>query len=170
MIDLLGTGSGSNISTSAIGVSEFSFEPPPPSASFFSASFLFSEECCDAAFEFMENFESSEVFPVDSTLGGVDDLPVLERLVDGEPSWATSIAPLSRESTLGRLLNWARCTTVVGLELRIARESFLAILGGIGGIEPKPLGSWDRECDSTADAVEAGGSIHRSDRYLKADR
>jgi hypothetical protein len=158
------------MSTSAMGVSEFSFEPPP-SASFFSASFLFSEECCDIPFDFIENFESSEVLPVDSILGGLDDLPRLERLVDGEPSGTISITPLSREITLGRLLNWARCTTVVGLELRRAMESFLAVLediGETGEIGPRPLGVWDGVSESTTDAVEADSSIHRSEWHTEA--
>lgn len=61
------------MSTSAIGVRAFSCEPPPSTW-----SFLFSEECWDSPFELIEIFESSEVFPVDSTLGAVDDLPLLE--------------------------------------------------------------------------------------------
>jgi hypothetical protein len=59
----------------------FSVEPPP-SASFFSTSFLCSEECCDTAFEFIENLESRDVFPVDSILGAVDDFPILDKLVE----------------------------------------------------------------------------------------
>lgn len=106
MSNSLGTGSGSCKSISAIEVSGFSVEPPR-SAIFFSASFLCSEECCDIPLEFIENLESSDVFPVDSTRSAVDDLPVLERLVDGEPSAATaeSSTPLSRESRFGLLLN-----------------------------------------------------------------
>jgi hypothetical protein len=141
---------------------------PPPSASFFSANFLCSEECCDIAFDFMENLESSEVFPVDSTRGAVDDLPVLETLVDWESSGAIteSSAIFSRERIFGLFLNWVRCTTV-GLELSNAAESFLAVLVGIGGIVDMrftPLGVWLRERVSTIDEPEAKVLIHSSEQ------
>lgn len=145
-------------------VSGFSVEPPA-SASLFSTNFFCSEECCDAALDFIENFESSEVFPVDSTRGAVDDLPVLDKLVDGEPSGARSRTLLSNErSSFGLLLNWVRCTTV-GFELSRAIESFLVVLGGIAGIvdmASRPLGVWLLDSASTTDELEAGISIHSS--------
>jgi hypothetical protein len=109
--------------------------------------------------------ESSDVFPVDSTLGAVDDLPVLERLVDREPSRGTmeSRTPLSRESNFGRFLNWVRCTTV-GFESRRAIESFLAVLGVVGeveGIGLKLLGVWLLGEDSTTDELEARNSTRQ---------
>jgi hypothetical protein len=139
-------------------VSGFSVEPPP-SASFFSASFLCSEECCDTPFDVIENLESSDVFPVDSTRGAVDDLLVLERLVDGEPLGAIieSGTPLSSESSFGRLLNWVRCTTV-GFGLSRAIESFRAVpedIGGMGVIELRPFGVWLLDNDSTTEDPEA---------------
>jgi hypothetical protein len=70
-------------------------------------TFLFSDECCDIPFDFIENLESREVFPVDSPGLGTDDLPLLEppALVDGEPSGVISVTPFSSEMKLGRLLN-----------------------------------------------------------------
>jgi hypothetical protein len=71
-------------------------------------AFLFSEECCDTPLEFDENFESREVFPVDSPGRGIDDFPLLELdwgLIDGEGSCIISMAPLSMDLTLGRDLN-----------------------------------------------------------------
>jgi hypothetical protein len=104
----LGTGSGvSKPSTSAIGARLFSFDPPSPVVCF-ETTFLFSEECCDMPFDFEENFESREVFPVDSPSRGNDDLPLLlldSGLVGGEASGTISATPLSMEMTLGRDLN-----------------------------------------------------------------
>jgi len=80
-------------------------------------AFLFSEECCDAHFDFCENFESSDVFPVESPGLGMEDLPLPDSaLVDGEDgeagedSGVISKTPRSREieMILGRLLNFAR--------------------------------------------------------------
>jgi hypothetical protein len=71
-------------------------------------TFLFSEECCDTPLDFDENFESREVFPVDSPGRGMDDFPLLELdsgLVGGEGSVVISITPLSMLMTLGRDLN-----------------------------------------------------------------
>lgn len=71
--------------------------------------FLLSEECCDATFDFAENFESRDVLPVDGR--GTDDLALLvldSALVGGEDSGVTSIMPLSKEMTLGLPLGWAR--------------------------------------------------------------
>jgi hypothetical protein len=147
-------------------VRRFSVEPPP-SASLFSTSFLCSEECCETAFEFIENLESSEVLPVDSTRGVLDDFPILERLVDWESSGTImeSGVALSREMSFGLFLNWVRCTTV-GLELRRAMDNFLAVEGGIGGIVDarfRPFGVWLLESDSTMDEPDAKFSIHSSD-------
>ena len=109
-------------------------------------------------FDFAENLESSEVLPVDSTRGAVDDFPILEKLVNGETSGATVelSASLSRDNSFGLLLNWVRCTTV-GLELSKAIESFLAVLGAICGITKglMPLGIWLLEGDSTTEEPEA---------------
>jgi hypothetical protein len=69
---------------------------------------LFSEECCDMPFDFNENFESREVFPVDSPGRGNDDLPLFvldPGLVHGEASGVISRTPRSMEMTLGRDLN-----------------------------------------------------------------
>ena len=61
---LLGTGCGNSmVSTSAIGVRRPSAEPP--SGVVLGEAFLFSDECCEGAFEFNENLESRDVFPVD---------------------------------------------------------------------------------------------------------
>ena len=79
------------------------------------ATFLFSDECCEPTFDFEENFESSEVLPVESPGLGIDDFPLFRldsALVEGEPSGVISKTPLSKDIGLGRLLNCVRRTTV----------------------------------------------------------
>jgi hypothetical protein len=90
-----------------MGARLFSLEPPSPVACL-EVAFLFSEECCEAPLDFNENFESREVFPVDSPGRGIDDLPLLvldSGLVGGELSAVTSMTPLSMDMMLGRDLN-----------------------------------------------------------------
>lgn len=70
------------------------------------AAFLLSEECCDAALDFAENFESNDVFPVDCL--GTEDLLLLlldSALLEGDDSGVSSSTTLSMEMTLGLLLN-----------------------------------------------------------------
>lgn len=80
-------------------------------------------------------FESREVLPVESPGLGTDDLPLFlldSVLVDGDPSGVISMTPLSKDMKLGRLLNWARCTTVGSSiwSLRMAAEIFRVGLTG----------------------------------------
>lgn len=86
-------------------MSAFSLEPPSVVACL-TAAFLLSEECCDAALDFAENFESSDVLPVD-WFGTEDLLPLLldPALLEGDDSGVSSTMPLSKEMTLGLLLN-----------------------------------------------------------------
>jgi hypothetical protein len=60
----------------------------------------------------------------------------------------------------------------VGLEVRRAIESFLAVVGGtdnMGEASLRQLGGWLLQSDSTTDELEARISIRQSDYYLKRD-
>lgn len=60
----------------------------------------------------------------------------------------------------------------MGLEVRRAIESFLAVVGGIdnmGEASLRQLGGWLLQNDSTTDELEARISIRQSDYYLKRD-
>lgn len=60
----------------------------------------------------------------------------------------------------------------MGLEVRRAIESFLAVVGGtdnMGEASLRQLGGWLLQSDSTTDELEARISIRQSDYYLKRD-
>jgi hypothetical protein len=146
-------GSGvSEVSTSGIGVRAFSFEPPSPVACFDTA-FLFSDELCDTTFDFVENLESREVFPVDSHGRGMEDFPLLmlesPAEADGDPTGEISMT-LSIEMMLGRLLNCVRWITVgSSCPFDNARDNF----------RRRPEGSAGEE-QSSGSAKEAFDTIH----------
>ena len=118
--------------------------------------------------DFIESFESSDVFPVDSPGLGIDDFPLLDSpaLVEGEPSVVTSSIPLSMDMTLGRLLNCVRWTTVgcSSCPFRRAIDSFLPSPVGLAGGDDAG-GKSAMEALDTMDneSVEYGTSVDESE-------